>query len=424
MPLAYPGKAITEGAVYSLIPDTLNPTGDQQFARLPDPNITNSTWYAIASNAHARGSAPPILEAFLNTFFSAMYPKSQVSPPIPTVQSMFLEGEHTTDDDVIVTVASQTYHAIPGQTRTFPGLAHAPLPGLGPAIKFLYPYSCTYDNVTHSAAVNQQVACWLGYQFNCPSVLTADIVAQTDNSLSQSTESQSTGALEGKNLFAANERLTATMPDHAVELAQPVQIPLNLTDGNVASITVNQHSAERSFTNQSASVAVGEGEAKVVQDDGLIKTVEVTPLQVGTVDVEVQVLFADGGISHQSYQLNVVPSSKGVRKFYLNQGFPALPIVLEDKDEDRQAWLSPEVYYDQLDYPIYLTDSTQIKFTVEQPGDPIISVDSNGLVHGLRPGRATITGDFDGVQDSVVVDVYTKEEAPVGYRRVHDNTNP
>ena len=35
-------------------------------------------------------------------------------------------------------------------------------------------------------------------------------------------------------------------------------------------------------------------------------------------------------------------------------------------------WLSPEVYYDQLGYPVYLEDSTQIKFSVEQlEYDPI-----------------------------------------------------
>ncbi len=76
-------------------------------------------------------------------------------------------------------------------------------------------------------------------------------------------------------------------------------------------------------------------------------------------------------------------------------------------------------YYKQLDYPIYLTDSKQIKFTVEQPDyDPVIRLDSNGMVHALRPGLAKVTADFGGMQDSVVVHVYTKEHAPIGYRKV------
>lgn len=102
-----------------------------------------------------------------------------------------------------------------------------------------------------------------------------------------------------------------------------------------------------------------------------------------------------------------------------------MAIVLEDRVEERESWLSPEVYYDQLDYPIYLKDSKQIKFTIEQlDGDPVISLDANGMVHGLRPGRATIIADFDGKQDTLVVDVYTKENAPAGYRKVYDDTAP
>jgi DNA modification methylase len=100
-------------------------------------------------------------------------------------------------------------------------------------------------------------------------------------------------------------------------------------------------------------------------------------------------------------------------------GSHVLPIVLEDKDEDRQWWLEPEVYYNQLDYPIYLSDSSQIKFTVEQSeNSPVIRLDSNGMVHGLRPGKAKIIASFDGVVDTVVVTVYTTESAPAGYRRV------
>ena len=60
-----------------------------------------------------------------------------------------------------------------------------------------------------------------------------------------------------------------------------------------------------------------------------------------------------------------------------------------------------------------------IKFTVMQPpGDPVMLLDANGMVHGLRPGKATIIGDFDGVKDQVVVTVYAKESAPSGYRTI------
>jgi hypothetical protein len=81
------------------------------------------------------------------------------------------------------------------------------------------------------------------------------------------------------------------------------------------------------------------------------------------------------------------------------------------------SWLSSGVYYDNLDYPISLKDSTQIKLTVEQPENaPAIILDSNGMIHGLRTGKAKIIADYDGVQDTVVVNVYTQDGAPVIYR--------
>lgn len=222
---------------------------------------------------------------------------------------------------------------------------------------------------------------------------------------------------DGPRMFAADERVRATMPDQPVGLGQPTQIALQLTDANVEAIGVIERNNERRFENQSSGVAVGTGDAKVVQDNGLTKTIEIVPLQVGAVDIEILVLFADGGVGRKSYRMNVVPSSKGLNKFYLSHGGHTLALVLEER-EDRRTWLTPEAYYDQLDYPIFLADSKQIKFKVEQSDrDPVIRLDSNGMVHALRPGEATITADFDGVQDSVVVTVYTKEDAPLGYRK-------
>ena len=77
------------------------------------------------------------------------------------------------------------------------------------------------------------------------------------------------------------------------------------------------------------------------------------------------------------------------------------------------------MYYEQLDYPIYLQDSQQIRFTIEQPEDrPIIRLDENGMIHALNPGSAKVVAEFAGAVDSIVVDVYAKESAPAAYRRV------
>jgi hypothetical protein len=258
---------------------------------------------------------------------------------------------------------------------------------------------------------NQQIVTWLGYQASSPQPSTATQEKENDPE-SKSTDSGRSGLPKGMGIFLAKDRLKATMPDQPVELAQPLEIPLNLTNDDVVSITVTQNNTVSSFENKSGGSLIGSGDAAILQDDGLTKTIEITPLQVGELNVQIHVLFADGGLTTQTYKLDVVPSSKHLKKFNLNKGFPTLAIVLGDTNEERTVALSPEVYYDHLDYPIYLTDSKQITFTVEQPdGNPVVRLDSSGVVHGLRPGKVKISGRFDGVQDSVVVDVYTKEEA-------------
>lgn len=208
-------------------------------------------------------------------------------------------------------------------------------------------------------------------------------------------------------------RIEVTVPDHPVPLALPFDFQVRLPRPDVRGIFVMMEGVGE---NQRNGEKIGDGTTRIVRDDGLTKTVEFTPLQIGTIQAGVMVIFNDGKIGEQLCQLRVVPSSKGLKKFHLNQGFGVTAIVLRsEKDEDRRRWLQPEVYYSDLNYPIYLKDSTLLNLTVEQPEDhPVIRVDPNGLLHGLRPGKARVTGDFDGVKDSVVVTVYAKGSAPAG----------
>lgn len=176
MPLAPPGAPLSEGAVWSLIPT------DDHLNQLPDPNIPGATWYSIASNYQMGGSQlPSVTENFLNTFFSALYPKGD--PATPTIASMMTDSlsapswlpnnvapsivcQPTTNptfrqNDVIVPACSQTYHAIPSQSCTFPGLVHSPISG---ALKLLLPgKSVPAPAVTESNDVNDQIEYWLGY---------------------------------------------------------------------------------------------------------------------------------------------------------------------------------------------------------------------------------------------------------------------
>jgi len=49
--------------------------------------------------------------------------------------------------------------------------------------------------------------------------------------------------------------MTAMMPEHEVELAQPLEIPLTVTDEHIASITITQHDALHTYENQRTDLA-------------------------------------------------------------------------------------------------------------------------------------------------------------------------
>jgi len=200
-------------------------------------------------------------------------------------------------------------------------------------------------------------------------------------------------------------------------LAQPERVGLEIQAGVVGLITVLQYNNEGWYANKSKGVDVGGGEAKIVEDRGMEKTIEIVPLQLGNITFVIDIDFTDGGSAQKSFTVRVVPSSRGVTKFRLNIGFHRMFLILEDREEDRQTVLSPEVKYSFLDNPIRLTNLTEMKFSVEQPEfEPIVRVDADGWVHALRPGKAVLVGDFDGVIDKIPVTVYTKEDVPQDYR--------
>ena len=94
-----------------------------------------------------------------------------------------------------------------------------------------------------------------------------------------------------------------------------------------------------------------------------------------------------------------MPSAKGLTRFDLNQGFHAITLKLNDDVNDGQRLLMPVLTYADVRFPIRLQDSSQIKFSIQQDStNPAIGLDSNGLVHAIHAGAATITGDFAGIK--------------------------
>jgi len=163
----------------------------------------------------------------------------------------------------------------------------------------------------------------------------------------------------------------------------------------------------------------GSGTAKIIEEDGDTRTIEIVPVQLGPVDVEISAVYSDNAFVSQTVHLNVVPSGKGLRKFSLDRGTHYMTLVLEDAQKDHQHVLRPMVTYESVEAPIYLNDASQIKLSAEQDeSNPVINVDKSGTVHALREGSAVLVGDFGGIMDRIEVIVYGKEDAPSGFRTV------
>ena len=96
----------------------------------------------------------------------------------------------------------------------------------------------------------------------------------------------------------------------------------------------------------------------------------------------IQSVYSDNTVARQTVHLNVVPTANKLKKFKLDQGAGFVSLVLEDEDRDRQQLLRPIVTYNELTYPIYLNDYSQLKLSLKPyEGNPVIRIDKDRMVH-------------------------------------------
>jgi pimeloyl-ACP methyl ester carboxylesterase len=415
-PLGPPGLCTSAGsascgAVASLAPNSPN------IEVLPSANIPNSQWFAIGSDWVDNGTSPEPseLRSLLNDLLAAI-----ALPHSPTLSNVLGDP----NNDVIVTTSSQFWDTNRGQTVEFPYLAHTALPFLANILPL---GSTSNSSVTTSPAVASCVAqILLNSSTSGCSTSPGPQVAMTERgtTLVQQSEpdllvyqGETKEDAEKRNAYPlrfAPERMSVNAPEGDVPMGIPIDLRLTFAPGTLVggTLSVVQNS-------KSGSQSQGSGLAKIVLEEGSTKTIQITPVQIGPVDVEIDVVYSDNSFVRQSAHLNVVPSAKGLTKFSLDQGTHFMALVLEDEEKDRQQLLRPMVTYEGVKFPIYLDDSSQIKLSVEEDeGNPVARVDGDGTVHALREGTAVVVGDFDGVIDRIQVTVYSKEDAPVGYRTV------
>jgi hypothetical protein len=200
----------------------------------------------------------------------------------------------------------------------------------------------------------------------------------------------------------APQRMSVKSLGSTVPLGNPVDLTLTFAPGKlVGTIDVAQRDESGPLVNTG-------GPAKVVSDHGLTKTIEITPMQIGPLDIQVSANYLDNAYVEQTIHLDVVASKSGLKTFSLDEGIHTMRIRLDGDKYERDKRLTPVVTYEGVTTPIYLSDCSQIKLSVKQDmGSPIISVDKQGTIHALHEGKANLIGDFDGVEDQIQLTIYS-----------------
>jgi pimeloyl-ACP methyl ester carboxylesterase len=189
-------------------------------------------------------------------------------------------------------------------------------------------------------------------------------------------------------------------PAGDVPLGNSIRLRLNLSPGKVSTILYREIGEYGGIDTADSAVA------KVVEDSGADKTIEVIPLQLGDLTVSVTVVYADNSTAEQSAKLNVVPTATGMTQFAVDQGFHDVDLILDENEAHRTHWLVPTVIYKSVKYPIQLNNSEQLSFTIDQStNNPVIELDRDGRIKALRVGVATITAQFAGARDQIRVNV-------------------
>jgi hypothetical protein len=199
-------------------------------------------------------------------------------------------------------------------------------------------------------------------------------------------------------------QLSVSAPSQPVGLAQLLDIPVKVSGGKVRFIYIRQNqkgsgasilSSSRAFPAPTRPVRWQGEEARVVQDDGETKVIEITPVGLGEETVSVAVEFEDGGFDERYFHIRTVPSDGGLEKVGLNFWNP----------QNTQPHMTACLKYSQLANCLPLSKVDGLQVTVDQPDKPVVRVDPDGTIHELGVGTAKVTVGIGNVKQSLELHV-------------------
>ena len=383
-PLAAHGYDLTSGAVYSLYPN--GPA--LQNPKLPPPNIPSGDWRAMGSDAPDNSE----LEYVLNNLISAIYPSSCAPGTTPTIDGIL----GVPFNDAIVTLPSQLDGIEADHAHNFQGLSHI---GLGlPAI--LAP-GLSDANVLKCTDVNQLAACWLSRSGDSACLAgVPDIPACITAVSASKTASANKNAVPMPHIATAHphsvDRLTLSVPA-GLELGTPFDLAVNTGSGGLPELHVVQSS--ETGTQKEVPAAISRVEGQTVY-------LSVTPEFFGATRFQVSAAYRDGGVAFKEVAANVNLPSRPPAQFHADTfAVTAIRFDLDNPSLRLQPW----AIYANIPERVYL-DARYVSYSIASGvGPPVVSLDPNGVVHGLRTGTATIIGRFGSLTDQVQVNVEAEQ---------------
>jgi hypothetical protein len=198
-------------------------------------------------------------------------------------------------------------------------------------------------------------------------------------------------------------RISLTPPDQPVELAQPLNIPITVTEGKIRFLTVRQKmkgsDASILWSSRPPSKVQVPGaqhdEPNILRDDDEPKVIELVPVALGEETVSVAVEFKDGGFDERYFHIKTVPSDGGLEQIELNLQSPP----------NARPHLTACLKYSQVANCIFLPTLEGLRITVDQPGRAVVRIDPDGTIHELSVGTATVSVGTGSVQQSTPLHV-------------------
>jgi len=193
--------------------------------------------------------------------------------------------------------------------------------------------------------------------------------------------------------FIADDRIAAEAPEHKIPLATPVELPIHVSAPGVQRIVLSQSNAR-------GPIPFGDGVAKVLREEVNRQFVEFTPLRLGKIQLDIVVLFTDGGVAVQHLPLEVEAPAAAPQRFQADKH--ALRLLIQgSKDHDR-AILESSATYANVPNAIPL-DFHFVEYSLlPTEGKPAVEL-HDGQVKALRVGEAVVVARYGGLVDRVRV---------------------